>query len=124
MGTKIKSSALKANVTASTHFQDRLLCLDQKIQRLKEKREKLQIHQAILLTKEVQKILKDDFSPEFVLSILNKTWTSASIEQKKEWERHAPPFRFCLQRSHKKAISDNATLNACNVAENDYHALS
>lgn len=46
---------------------DKLLTLEKKIQRLKEKRDKLYTQQALLFYREVEKIFKDGFCPNLVL---------------------------------------------------------
>jgi hypothetical protein len=69
---------------------DKLLTLEKKIQRLKEKRDKLYTQQALLFFKEVEKIFKDGFCPNLVLDILAQTHATASAIQQQEWEKLAP----------------------------------
>lgn len=73
--------------------KEKFLSIEQKIQRLRQKREKLHMNQALFFTKEVQRILEDEFSLEMALVILEKTWTTASKSQKVEWGKHVPSFR-------------------------------
>ncbi len=73
---------------------DKLLTLEKKIQRLKEKRDKLYTQQALLFFKAVEKIFKDKFCPNLVLDILASTGATASALQQQEWEQRASSFRI------------------------------
>ena len=72
---------------------DKLLTIEKKIQRLKEKRNKLYTQQALLFFKAVENIFKDGFCPNLVLDILAHTRATASAIQQKEWEKRAHSFR-------------------------------
>ena len=50
---------------------DKLSHIDEKINRLKKQREKVQLQQAIFFHKEAQKIFQDGFSPNLALNILS-----------------------------------------------------
>lgn len=73
--------------------KEKFLSIDQKIQRLRQKRERLQMSQALFFTKEVQRIFGNEFSLEMALVVLKKTWGSASKSQKEEWNKHISSFR-------------------------------
>ena len=92
---KKQTSPRKKVVRHQEPLQDKekFLSIEQKIQRLRQKREKLHLNQALFFTKEVQRILEDDFSLEMALVILEKTWATASKSQKEEWNKHVPSFR-------------------------------
>ena len=72
--------------------------IDERIIRLKKKKERLQTQKALLLYKEAQNILGDKFSYDLVLSVLESSWNSSSDKQKEEWIKSAHKFR----RVHKK----------------------
>jgi len=73
---------------------DKLMTIEKKIQRLREKRDKLNTQQALLFYKEVEKIFKDGFCPALVLDILAHTRAAASALQQQEWEKRVPSFRI------------------------------
>lgn len=77
--------------------------IDEKIYRLKKRREKLQIQQALFFIKEVQKIFQEDFSFDVALSIMRNAWDSASETQKKEWKKPINSFRPVIQKTRKEA---------------------
>lgn len=72
---------------------DQLTTIDEKINRLKKKREKVQLQQALLFMREVQKIFQDGFTPDVALSILSETWDAASESQKQNWRKRSNTFR-------------------------------
>jgi glutaredoxin-related protein len=72
---------------------DRLHILDKKIQKLKEKQERIQTRQALLFYKGVEKIFKDGFCPNLVLDILSQAQATASALQQREWKTRAASFR-------------------------------
>jgi hypothetical protein len=74
-------------------MKDDISKIDLKISQLKQKKEKMQTQQAILLMKEAESILDKDFSPELVLSVLFHSWNSASQKQKEEWINSTHSFR-------------------------------
>ncbi len=82
--------------------KEKFLSIEQKIQRLRQKREKLHLNQALFFTKEVQRILQDEFSLEMALVILEKTWATASKNQKEEWSKHVPSFRAAFVSAYEK----------------------
>ncbi|MBL8676237.1 MAG: hypothetical protein JNJ47_02260 [Alphaproteobacteria bacterium] len=71
---------------------DKLLNLEKKIQRLKERRNKIHTQQALLFFKEVEKIFKEGFCPNLILDILTQTRATASALQQQEWEQRARSF--------------------------------
>lgn len=75
----------------------KLTQIDEKIQQLKKKREKLQIHQSLSFLKEAQRIFKEEFSPEIALVVLDNCWRTSSDKQRKEWQAQIPHFHL----SHK-----------------------
>ena len=87
-----------------------ILRIDEKIQALKKKKERIQTQQALFFIKEAQKILKDEFSPQVALLILSETWTQATKTQKEEWRKRGPSFRsLYLQHDEKKTPPINPT---------------
>ena len=87
--------------------KEKFLSIEQKIQRLRQKREKLYLNQALFFTKEVQKILEDEFSLEMALVILEKTWGAASKSQKEEWNKHVPSFRAAFISAYEQESHPN-----------------
>ena len=77
---------------------DKLTNIDEKIERLKKKRLKLQNQQAVLFTKEAEKIFEEGFSPDIALAVLSE-WTTASDTKKKEWIARSHSFRSVSVRS-------------------------
>jgi hypothetical protein len=85
---------------------DQLTSIDEKINRLKKKKERVQTQQAIAFMWEAQKIFQTDFSSDIVLSILSETWGMASEKQQAEWKKRARDFRpSSAQGSIKKSQS-------------------
>ena len=84
-------------------MSDKLISIDEKILRLKKRREKVQTQQAISFMREAQKIFQDGFSPNMALGILSETWTAASEIQKQNWRKRGRDFRpASLQNNQKK----------------------
>lgn len=83
---------------------DQLTNIDEKIQHLKKKREKVQTQQAIQFMREVQKIFEDGFSAEIALGILSETWGAASEIQKQNWRKRgrSDSFRPSPAQSNRK----------------------
>lgn len=82
---------------------DQLTTIDEQINRLKKKKERVQTQQAIVFMREAQKIFQTDFNPDIALSILSEAWGAASEKQQAEWKKRARDFRpFSVQSSHKK----------------------
>lgn len=90
--------------------QPTLVRIDEKIQALKKKKERIQTQQALLFMKETQKIFKEDVLPNLALLILTETWDKASHSQKEEWQKRARSFRVSSpQQTEKKTQSTDAT---------------
>jgi hypothetical protein len=56
-------------------MDDDISKIEDKINLLRQKREKIKTQKALLLLKEAQGILSDNFSYELVLSILKNSWS-------------------------------------------------
>ena len=74
-------------------MEDDVSQIDEKITRLKKKKERLQTQKALFLFKEAQIILGDKFSYELTLSVLSNSWNPSSDKQKEEWSKSAHKFR-------------------------------
>ena len=98
--TPLKGKRLKAPEPLQN--KEKFLSIDQKMQRLRKKREKIHMNESLFFTKEVQRILEDAFSLELALVILEKTWPTASKSQKEEWRRCVPSFRAAFISSHEE----------------------
>ena len=86
-------------------MEDDIFQIDEKIIRLKKKKEKLQTQKAVLLLKEAQIILGVKFSFELVLSVLSNSWNSSSDKQKEEWMKSAHKFRKSPRKTKKPSSS-------------------
>jgi hypothetical protein len=82
--------------------KEKFLSIDEKMLRLRKKREKLHLNESLFFTKEVQRILEDAFSLELALVILEKTWPTASKSQKEDWRKCVPSFRASFIPSHEE----------------------
>jgi hypothetical protein len=63
---------------------DKLFAIERKLKKLKERRKKIEIQEALLFFKEVKTIFKKGFYPELALRILAQTCEIASEIQKQE----------------------------------------
>jgi hypothetical protein len=88
---------------------DKVISIENKIHELKQKKERIQAQHSLLLMKEAQKILKDEFSPEMALIILKDSWTTASKTQKAEWTTRAGAFLNPPHKTHQKTKNHNPT---------------
>lgn len=86
-------------------MEDDIYQIDEKITRLKKKKEKLQTQCAVLLLKEAQDILGEKFSYELTLSVLSNSWEASSDKQKEEWIKSAQKFRRTPRKSKKSSSS-------------------
>jgi hypothetical protein len=71
---------------------NKLTHIDQKIERLKKKKTKIQLQQAVHFIKEVEKIFQEGFTQDLALAVLSE-WTTASDTKKKEWASKSYSFR-------------------------------
>lgn len=99
-------------------MDDDLSKIEDKISLLRQKKEKIKTQKAMLLLKEVQEILSDNFSYELVLSILKNSWSSASEKQKEEWVKSAKQFRRDGSKRNTKGIESPQSKVPENTAEN------
>ena len=91
-------------------MSDKLMNIDEKIQRLKKRREKVQTQQAISFMREAQKIFQDVFSPDMALGILSEAWGAASETQKQNWRKRGRDFRpASLQNNRQKPQTPEPT---------------
>ena len=81
--------------------------IDERITRLKKKKERLQTQKALLLYKEAQNILGDKFSYELVLSVLENSWKPSSDKQKEEWIKSAHKFRRITKKTRRVSSSQS-----------------
>ena len=99
-------------------MDDDISKIEDKINLLRQKREKIKTQKAMLLLKEAQGILSDNFSYELVLSILKNSWSSASEKQKEEWIKSAKQFRRDSRKRNTKGITTPQSKVPQNTAEN------
>lgn len=71
---------------------DKLANIENRIAQLKKRKMNLQTQQAVLFTKEAEKIFENNFSPEIALAVLAE-WTNATEIKKKEWRARSHSFR-------------------------------
>ena len=79
---------------------DKIIALENQIQKLRKKREKIQTRQAVLFFKGVEKIFKDGFCPDLLLDILAQVRATASALQQQEWGQRARSFRCNTSHSN------------------------
>lgn len=92
--------------------------IDERIIRLKKKKERLQTQKSLLLYKEAQNILGDKFSYELVLSVLENSWNPSSDKQKEEWIKSAHKFRR-IPRKTKKISSPQSEEHQNKISKDD-----
>jgi hypothetical protein len=100
---------------------DKLTHIENKINQLKQKKDRIQNQQAIFLIKETQKILKEEFSLETVLNILKDSWTAASKTQKTEWATRGGSFSTSPPKVRKKSKAHNPEPEQSGKAEVPHH---
>lgn len=122
--THQKPTLLKEKDQTPLQTKEKFLSIAKKMLRLRQKREKLHMNQALFFTKEIQKIMGEDHSLETALVAFEKTWTAASTNQKKEWQMHEPSFRSPLKSHHQKSDAHNAVFEALGVSEVHPHERS
>lgn len=88
-------------------MQNRLTHIENKICQLRQKKERIQSQQALLLMREIQKILQEEFSPDIALTILKDHWGIASEAQKKEWKKRVGSFLPSARKKCKTAENLN-----------------
>lgn len=71
---------------------DKIINIDNKIDQLKKKKQRIQMQQAILFRQEAEKIFENGFSPDIALAVLSD-WKTASEIKKKEWTARSHSFR-------------------------------
>ena len=85
--------------------ENQLTRLDQRIQLLKKRKEKIYTQIALSYLKETEKIFGKEFSLNLILEMLDQLWTFSSEIQKEEWKKHGHPFRPSPPRSNRKITS-------------------
>jgi hypothetical protein len=102
-------------------MKDKITHIESKISQLKQKKERIQTQQAILLMKEAQKIFQEEFSPDVALKILKDHWNSATEAQKEEWKKRAGSFLSFPHKTHKATENRNPTTQQSGKAEVPHH---
>ncbi len=102
-------------------MKDKLTHIETKIHQLKQKKERIQIHQAILFMKEAQKILQEEFSPDGALKILKDHWNGASEAQKEEWKKRSSSFLLPSHKTRKAVKNPNSVSQQNGKAEASHH---
>ena len=100
---------------------DKVTSIENKIRELKQKKERIQTQKSLLLMKEAQKILKDEFSLETTLTILKDSWATASKTQKAEWATRAGLFPVSSPKTHQKTEKHNPTPEQSGKAETPHN---
>ena len=102
-------------------MKDKLTHIETKIHQLKQKKERIQTQQALLLMRESQKILQEEFSPDVALKILKDHWNGASEAQKEEWKKRASPFLPSSYKMCKATKNHNPASPQSGKAETSHH---
>jgi hypothetical protein len=74
-------------------IDNKLARLDQRIQLLKKRKEKLYTQIAVAYLKETERIFGKEFSLELILEMLDHLKTISSEIHKEEWKKHGHSFR-------------------------------
>lgn len=114
-----KGEEIQSAFTLSEHQQKRtsigfvpaVIRLDEKIQRLRKKKERIQTQQAVLFIKEAQQIFEEDFSPGIALLILSETWKGASEIQKEQWKKRGHSFQLSSFRQSRPEAPVSETIS-------------
>ena len=99
-------------------MKDNISKIDQRINQLKQKKEKLKTQQALLLFKETQIILGEKFSFDLVLNILSNSWNNSSSKQKEEWINSAHSFREYSPKGKSKKVQNPQKKDSQTPTEN------
>ncbi|MBP9691904.1 MAG: hypothetical protein KBD90_01060 [Alphaproteobacteria bacterium] len=86
--------------------RDKLLSLQKQLEKLEERREKLIAQHALSLYRKAKKLLKDSFSPELVLVILNHARETAAAIQKQEEEARLDSFHTNCEKPEAIGTTD------------------
>ena len=105
-------------------MKDKLTHIETKIHQLKQKKERIQTQQALLLMREAQKILQEEFSPDVALKILKDHWNRASEAQKEEWKKRASSFLSSSYTTRKATENLNPASPQSGKAETSHHEHS
>lgn len=103
---------------------DKVTNIENKILQLKQKKDRIQNQQALILMMEAQKILKEEFSFETALNILKDSWATASKTQKQEWKKREKSFLLSVAKTCKKTEARNPTPEQSKKAEIPHHEHS
>lgn len=88
---------------------DKITRFNDRIEKIKKEKLKYQTQQAILLKREAEKLLNNNFSPELALVILSD-WQTATEAKKKEWMNRSNSFRTnVLQHAQQPTGTRDAT---------------
>jgi len=80
-----------------TRIQNQIARLKKRKKRLKKQREKLNCQIALFFYKDIQKIFGEDFSPTFVVGLLEQIRTLSFQIQKHKWRKQAYSSCPCSQ---------------------------
>ena len=105
-------------------MKDKLTHIETKIHQLKQKKERIQTQQALLLMREAQKIFQGEFSPDVALKVLKDHWNGASEAQKEEWKKRASSFLSSSHKTNKTTENRNPTSQQSRKAEVSCHEYS
>lgn len=105
-------------------MKDKLTHIETKIHQLKQKKERIQTQQALLLMREAQKIFQGEFSPDVALKVLKEHWNGASEAQKEEWKKRASSFLSSPHKTRKATENHNPATQQSGKAEAPHHEHS
>src|SRR3990172_7784936 len=87
-------------------MQDMLSSLNEKIEHLKKKRERVETQLALSFMKETQKIFKEYFSAELALTLMKESWGAIPETTRKTWKQRSslqrPEDSKKIQREQKE----------------------
>ena len=93
--------------TESYIMKNKINTIEQKINKLKEQKQKLTSKTAEDLYVKLEKIIEDDFLPQMVLGIVSNVFKDASQKQREEWIKSGSTFWGKVPKQRKAVESDS-----------------
>ncbi|MCP4924210.1 MAG: hypothetical protein GY915_09355 [bacterium] len=81
---------------------NKLSLIDQKIEKLKQQKEKIEKEVFRRFYKQAHGILGKDFDPELAIVIIKKSWENADSKQKEVWQNARDKFQNAKSPKRKK----------------------
>lgn len=79
-----------------------ILRLEDKIQKLQQKKVSLSQQQDKTLLKKLHTLCGDHFSPQLILGLVSAAWENSTLQQKEEWRLRGATFWKRVPKPHKE----------------------